>query len=262
MLGVGSKAYNRLKRALGVYGTAVMLAQLLPAAIALAAVFLSPTAWLSATLRRWVLVGALSGTVVGMVILARGAGLDDLRRLLGGQRIARAKDLAKLAWWGLGVALVAGAVLRVHLATVDVGFVESFPVLLPLFDYYLGGGRFASVLYNGLAAVLSAALIAGLVAGGPAALLRSREKRAAQRSLATPDGPLSAVDEAMNALDGAKATLAATKARLVELQVERDELAARLELATAAAGTAEGLTNEPDQQDPHGPRAVAGRPPR
>lgn len=268
VVGLGGKAYGWLKKALGVYGTAVTLVQLLPAAIALAAVFLSPTAWLSATLRRWVLAGALSGTVVGMLLLARSAGLDDLRRLLAGKRIARAKELASLAWWGLGLALVAGTALRLHLATVDVRFVDSFVFLVPLFDFYLGGGRFAGVLYNGLAGVLSAALTAGLVAGGPAALLRWRERRAAYRNLATEEGPLGAIDEAIKALDGAKETLTAAKARMVELKVERDELAARLELAAPREGVAlladghvpaGSVTTAPDQPALHGPRGDGGR---
>ena len=267
LLDAGGKAYDWLKKGLGVYGTAVTLVQLLPAAIALAAALFSPTAWLSPTLRRWVLAGALTGTVVGMVILASRARPAELRELLAGKQLARAREFARLAWWGLGVALVAAVLLRLHLAVVDVGFVTSFGFLLPLFDFYLGGGPFASLLYNGVAGVLSAAVVAGLVAGGPAALLRWREKRAAVLALSGDGGPLSGFDEALAALEEAKLTLSAAKARLVELQVERDELAARLAKPTPPAERAQdqsssGLTSEPGQPDRRAPRAVAGRPRR
>src|SRR5680860_4977 len=176
VLSAGARTFNWLKDAVRAYGTVVTLIQLLPAAVALIALLVSPTAWLSATLRRWVLAGALTGTVVGAALLAQRAGLWDLRRLLAGKRIARAKELARLAWWGLGVAFVAGIVLRLHLALVDVAFVDANAFLLPFFDFYLAGGRLASALYNLLAGALSAVLVAGLVAGGPAALLRWREQ--------------------------------------------------------------------------------------
>lgn len=255
VLSAGAKTYGWLRDAVRAYGTLVAIVQLLPAAIALVAVLVSPTAWLSLTLRRWVLAGALAGTVVGMILLARTARLDDLRRLLAGKRVARAKELAALAWWGLGVALVAGAVLRLHFAVVDVGFVDANRLFLPLFDFYLGGGPLAGLLFNLLAGMLSAVVVAGLVAGGPAALLRWRERRAAHGSLAGEGGPFGELDEAMKALEGAKDTLAVAKAKLLALTIERDELAARLE-AGAHGGS---LTNGPDRQAPRDPPAAAGR---
>lgn len=287
----GSRAYDWLKKALGVYGTAVTLVQLLPAALALAAVFLSPTAWLSPTLRRWVLAGALTGTVLGMAILARRARIAELRQLLAsgpaaGRLLARAKGLGRLAWWGLGTALVAAVLLRAHLAAIDVAFAQRYSFLLPLFDFYLGGGAFAAALYNVVAGTLSAVVVAGLVSGGPAALLRWRENQAAARSLAGEGGPLSGFEEALKSLDAAKLTLTAAKARLIALQVERDELAARLELVEPGASTTGGsaarsrpagppevgtgppvvggasATSGPEQQDRRDPRAAVDRPPR
>lgn len=241
----GSRAYDWLKRGLGVYGTAVTLVQLLPAAVALAAVFLSPTAWLSPTLRRWVLAGSLSGTVAGMVLLASRARPRELRLLLAGRSSRRAKELRALAWWGLGVAVAAGALLRLHLALVDVDFGGRYRLLVPLFDFYLGGGSFAATLYNVAAGVLSGILVAGLVAGGPAALLRWRERRAAAEALSAAGGPLSGLDQALEALDEAKLTITAAKERLVALQLERDELAA--------------LTSARDRPAPRAPHAASGR---
>ena len=63
LIGASSRAYGWLRKLLTFYGTAVTVAQLVPAVVALVVVFVSPTAWLSATLRRWVALGAVGGTV-------------------------------------------------------------------------------------------------------------------------------------------------------------------------------------------------------
>lgn len=274
IVAVGGRTYGWLRGALRAYGTFVTLVQLLPAAIALLAVLLSPTAWLSPTLRRWVFAGAILGTVVGMALLARRAGPADLRRLLAGKVRTRARALTSLAWWGLGVALLAAASLRVHLATVDVGFSDSYPVAIPLFDFYLSGGRLGGAVFNGLAGLLSAALIGGLVAGAPAALLRWREIRQAESSLSDEGGPLAALDLTVKALDESKATLSLFKQEFVKLQLERDELAARYEVAVDELERARVLdenslrlqeadvTSEEDPLARHAPHATSGRPRR
>lgn len=231
ILKVGGRTYGWLRDALRVYGTAVTLVQLLPVLVALGAVLLSPTAWLSATLRRWVFAGVIVGTTVGMVLLARRAGPGDLRRLLAGKLRTRATALSRLAWWGLACALLAAVALRIHFATVDSGFIESYPFMVPLFDFYLGGGRFAGMVFNVLAALLSALFVGGLVAGGPSALLRWREVRQAERSLADEGGPVAALTATASALEEATATVSLMKQEFLTLRLERDELASRLQVA-------------------------------
>lgn len=280
ILEVGGKSYGWLRDALRVYGTAVTLVQLLPVLLALAAVLFSPTAWLSATLRRWVLAGTIVGTLAGMVLLARRAGLADLRGPLTGKLRDRATELSHLAWWGLATALAAAVALRIHLATVDIGFIESYQFMVPLFDYYLGGGRLAGTVFNSLAALLSAVLVGGLVAGGPSALLRWREVRQAEASLADEGGPLAALNVTVSALDEAKSTLSLFKQEFVDLRLERDELASRLEVALEEIEelreqlrqpSAQAMADaEPNVQDVavtsattppahHGPRATSDR---
>ena len=269
ILKVGGRTYGWLRDALRVYGTAVTLVQLLPVLIALAAVLFSPTAWLSATLRRWVFAGAIVGTVVGMVLLARRAGPGDLRRLLAGKLRTRAVALSRLTWWGLSCALLAAAALRLHLATVDIGFIESYPFMVPLFDFYLGGGRLAGAVFNVLAAFLSALFVGGLVAGGPSALLRWREVRQAKRSLAAEGGPLAALAATATALEEATATVSLLKQEFLDLRLERDELASRLEVAleeldqlgagAAASAQDAAVTSATTPPSRRGLRATSGR---
>ncbi len=251
LVGAGNKAYGWLKGVLGFYGTAVTVVQLLPAALALVAVFVTPTAWLSATLRRWVGLGALAGALVGMVVLARAAGP---RALLGrGDPVGRRSGrLAGLAWWGLGVGVVASAAFRLHLAVVDVSFVSSVPLLTPLLDFYLGGGRAAETLYNALAAALAGVALAGLASGAPAGLLRWREARRARRELLEEGGALAALDEALASLASARSAVEAAKAQVAGMAVELAELRA------AAGRDAPGRTPGGGVSAPAG--APAGKP--
>jgi hypothetical protein len=251
LLGAGTKAYDWLKQALGFYGTAVTVAQLVPAILALLAVFFTPTAWLSATLRRWVGLGALAGAVTGMALLARAAGP---RALLGRGRRLRVARLSGLAWWGLGLGALAAAAFRLHLAVVDVAFVSSAPFLTPLLDFYLGGGRGAATLYNALAAALAGAALAGLVAGAPAALLRRREHRRARKELMEEGGALAALKKALDSLAAAKAAVEAARAQVDELAVELADLRAAAGLEPPAAGRAA----PPAEASPSAGSAVAG----
>lgn|SRR5690606_26376091 len=246
LLGAGSRAYGWVRKLLAFYGTAVTVAQLVPAAIALVVVFLSPTAWLSATLRRWVGFGALAGTLLGFLVLARIAGPRTLLARAGGGS-ARGKRLSTVAWWGIGIAVVAAAAFRLHLAVVDVAFVQGVPLLTPVFDYYLGGGPRAAFIYNALAAALVALAMAGVVAGAPAGLLRVRERRAARRSLLEEGGPVAGLDRALEALEQAKAAIERSKDAL---------------LRAAEARSEPGVTSAAAPPDPPTPRAAVRRSPR
>jgi len=263
LIGAGNKAYEWLKEALGVYGTAVTVVQLVPAVLALLAVFLTPTAWLSATLRRWVGLGALAGALVGMALFARAAGPQDLRGLVRGGA-PRSGLLAGLGWWGLGVGVVAAAAFRFHLAVIDVAFVSSAPFLTPLLDYYLGGGPAAATLYNLLAAVLAGTALAGFGAGAPAALLRWRERRLARRALLEDGGALAALERALSSLEAAKAAVVAAKAQVADMAVELEDLRAaaggRSDGPEAAArGAAPPATSAAGRPGPPAPRAADGR---
>ncbi|HLU83581.1 MAG TPA: hypothetical protein VKZ43_09280, partial [Trueperaceae bacterium] len=158
LISLGSRGYSLVRKSLGLYGTAVALIQLLPAGVALLVVLLSPTALLSPTLRRWLLAGTLVGSLAGMVLFASRAGISNIRKALRGERISRLASLTRLARSGAVLALVCAATLRLHLAVVDVGFIESFEALTPVFDFYLGG-RLAAMLFNAIAAVLGGLLL-------------------------------------------------------------------------------------------------------
>lgn len=245
IIGAGSRAYGWLRKVLTVYGTAVTVAQLVPAAIALVVVFVSPTAWLSATLRRWVGLGALVGTVIGVLVLARVA-VPLARRALRDGGAVRARRLAAVAWWGLMAGVVSAAAFRLHLAVVDVAFVQSVPFLTPVLDFYLGGGPGAATAYNLIAACLAALALAGVVAGAPAALLRWRERRKARQALFEEGGPMAALEKALEALDQARAAVERSKDAVLH--------AAEAEGPVTTSATA--------RQDLPAPRAALRRSPR
>lgn len=230
LVGAGSRAYDWVRKALGFYGTAVTLMQLLPAVVALLAVTLSPTAWLSATLRRWVSAGVVVGTVVGAALFA--LALRAWWRARGQKVPANAapplRRLRRLAVVGLSVAGVALVVLRVHFAVIDVGVVERYPVLTPVFDFYLGGSSWQAASYNVVAAVVAGVALAGLVLGAPAAAMHQRDRRRARAALLAEGGPLHALDEAAKALSGAKQALDSARATILGLTDERDALRAEL----------------------------------
>lgn len=230
LVGAGSRAYDWVRKALGFYGTAVTLMQLLPAVLALLAVTLSPTAWLSATLRRWVTGGVVVGSVVGTAAFA--LALRTWWRARGAQASAKAspplRRLRRLATVGLSVAGVALVVLRVHFAVIDVGVIDRYPVLTPVFDFYLGGSTWQAASYNVVAAVVAGVALAGLVLGAPAAAMHQRDRRRARAALLVEGGPLHALDEAVKALSGAKQALDTARATIVGLTDERDALRAEL----------------------------------
>jgi hypothetical protein len=208
---LGSRGYSLIKKSLGLYGTTVALVQLLPAVVALVVVAFTPSALLSPTLRRWMLMGSLVGSLAGMVLFAARAGLRSFHVVLRGGSIERAGGLGRLAGSALVIAAVAFAVLRLHLALVDTAFIEQFTVLTPVFDFYLSGRTVAGLLFNGVAAVLTGVMLAGVVAGAPAALLNRREARRRRAREAERTGTLGAVEEAIAALE--KATKALERAR-------------------------------------------------
>src|SRR5690606_27342710 len=136
--------------------------------------------------------GTAVGSLAGMALFASRAGIGNIRKALRGERISRLTDLTRLARVAAVVGIVAGAALRLHLAIVDVAFVESFPVVTPLFDFYLGGGAPAALLFKVLAAALAGLTMAGVVAGAQAAVVAWRERRRVYAALAVPGGPLEA----------------------------------------------------------------------
>lgn len=215
---------------------------MVPPLLALLVVFLSPTAWLSATLRRWVTFGALAGSLLGMVVFARAVGVSALRRFesLGPSRSGR---LGAIASWSLGSAVVVAAIFRVHLAVVDVGFVDRVPLLTPVFDFYLGSGALGATVYNAVAAVLAGVALAGAVIGTPAALLRWRARRAAKRELMREGGALKALDDALASLASAQAGVAAVRRQLLGMAVEIEDLKVSL-----AAGDAQGASSSPAEE--------------
>lgn len=265
LAGLFLRIFGWLKSAQGFYSLVVTMLQLLPAALALLAVTLSPTAWLSATLRRWVAAGVLVGTVVGISFFAfslrkwwlgRGATVTTAPVRAAGPRAAirqgsgkagqpkrvgakgdeatipqgtpPLRRLRNLAVSGLAVAALGLVLLRVHFAVVDVGSLERYPLLTPVFDFYLGGAGWRAASYNVVAALLAAAAVAGLVVGGPAAAIHHRERRRALAALALEGGPIQALDRAADALSTVKTALDLARASIIELTDERDSLRERL----------------------------------
>jgi hypothetical protein len=216
VVGLGVRAYGLIKRSLGLYGTTVALIQLLPAVVGLVVVLVSPTALLSSTLRRWLLFGSVVGSLAGMVLFGSRAGIGNIRKALRGERVARLTALANLARRAVVVAVAAGAMLRLHLAVVDVAFVTTYTMFTPVFDFYLGGGTWTALLFNAIAAVLMGVVMTAVVSGAPAAVFVRRERRRVRAALAVPGGPLEAMDEAVRALDSAKKAVLLARTGLIE----------------------------------------------
>lgn len=234
LVGLGSRGYALIKKSLGLYGTTVAVVQLLPAVLALVVVAFTPSALLSPTLRRWLLAGSLSGSLAGMLLFASRAGLRSIHVVLRGGSVERTGGLGSLARTGLVIAAAAFVLLRLHLALVDTTFIQQFTALTPVFDYYLSGRTFAGVLFNSVAAILTGVMLAGLVAGAPAALLNRREARRRRVREGARTGTLGAVEEAIAALE--KATKALERAR--------DDLA----LAAMARDFARDLAREAESE--------------
>ncbi|MFO7543877.1 MAG: hypothetical protein R6W77_00110 [Trueperaceae bacterium] len=296
ILNAGGRAYEWVRKALGFYGTAVTLAQLIPALVALLAVTLSPTAWLSLTLRRWVLAGVIVGSVVGAAVFAltmrrllrvdrtaeartaewrhaagQGAEGRDREEPTAIERAAKERDgkgsagttapptrLRALAFWGLGTAVLALGLLRLHFAVVDVGVIERWPVLTPVFDFYLGGAPWQATSYNVVAALFSATALVGIVLGAPAAAMLRRDRRRARAKLAGEGGPLHAIAAAEKALTSAKSALSVARSTITSLTDERDSLRAEVALLrgdeaarTEAARTEERRTETARTEETH-----------
>ena len=188
---------------LGLFSTAMKLVQLAPAAVGLAIVLFSPSAWLSGTLRVWSFGGVVVGAAVGLGALAAvGARLGERERVGLG---------------ALAVAVASAAILRFHLALVDLSFLERWPFLGPLHDFYLGSDL-GERLYN-LGAALGFALALAFATLGLPTYLRGRAER---RAASAPSSDatkgvqpaLTALTEAIAALEKANAELRAENARL------------------------------------------------
>jgi hypothetical protein len=190
---------------LGLIGTALKLAQLAPAAVALAVVFFSPSAWLSDTLRRWSLAGVVAGSAAGMGAWAA------VR--------TRVADPGRLGAGLLLLGLASVVALRFHLALVDLAFVTRWPVLQPLHDFFLGtdlGER----LYNlGTAAWFGLALF--LATLGLPLYARGRADRRGAAAATAPDthalhGALATLTDGIVALERANEALRDENERLRE----------------------------------------------
>lgn len=190
-------AVTHTVKAVSIYSAFSKLAQVLPLIVGLLIVALSPTAWLSGTLRRWGVGGMLIGGALGAVVF-----------YLVNRRPA---DHRRLAGWALASMIVALAVLRFHLALADVVFTERNAVLRAIHDYFVGTGDVQELLYNVLAALLFAAAVFAASLGLPAlgvAVVRERRAREAaandtadlRSAEATITGEIKRVFEALDAL--------------------------------------------------------------
>lgn len=204
-------------RYLGLFGTAVKLAQLVPVALGLAIVFFSPSAWLSGTLRRWAVGGVIAGAALGMASLAAArARIDDEEGFGGGLLL---------------MALVATAVLRFHLALVDLTFLESWPFLRPLHDFYLGSDL-GERLYNVTTAVWFGLAVLLATWGLP---LHVRG-RAARRSAEGEPTAAAGADGARAALTTLSAAIDALEASNAKLREENERLRSEAAERRATAG--------------------------
>ena len=168
---------------LGLFGTAMKLVQLVPAAAGLAIV----------------LVGAALG-------LAALAALPP-----------RLAERERVGLGALAVAVASAAILRFHFALVDLSFIGRWPFLGPLHDVYLGSDL-GERLYNVGAALWFALALAFATLGLPT-YLRGRAERRAAATPSTDPKPgvrpaLTALTEAIAALEKANGDLRAENARL------------------------------------------------
>jgi len=171
-------------------------------------VFFSPSAWLSATLRRWALGGTVAGAALGALLLAR-----------VGVRTAHKQGLAFVALVAL---LVAGGLLRLHLAIADVLFVERWRLLAPLHDLYLGSDA-GETAFDLVTALGFAVVVAAATLGLPVLLAWLQERRQAAASK-RPDAPAT-IARTLRELHGA---VERQQERLDATTRERDALAAEL----------------------------------
>lgn len=201
--------FTRLAKYFGYYSTAVKLAQGVPILVGVAVVLFSPTAWLSATLRTWAYVAMAVGSLAGIVAL--------------GMLVARSRDRHAHAYWMMGLLVIAGAVLRLHLATIDIAFVERWALLRPVQDFYLGSDL-GEVTFNAVAALLFAAMLFAATVGLPL-FVKWRAAGAETGSDAADPGSAARVRDA---LDLVSAEFVKLHQRVGDLEEENRELRARL----------------------------------
>ncbi len=211
------KAIVTAGKYLGLFGTALKLAQLVPVVLGLAVVFFSPTAWLSGTLRRWAIVGVLVGSAAGMATFA------SLR--------GRAEDRERFGAGLLLIAVVTAALLRLHLALVDLTFLERWSFLQPLHDLYLGSDL-GETLFNVLTALGFAATLFCATLGLPSFLRGRAERRQTEADAKAPGNvgqlkrALTALTTGIEALERRQDALEAENRRLREALTAREREAA------------------------------------
>lgn len=198
-----------LAKYLGYYTTAAKIAQLIPVLVGVAVVLFSPTAWLSATLRTWAYVAMGAGSLAGMLTL--------------GALVTRGRDRSAHAVWALATLLVAGALLRLHLAIIDIGFVDRWTVFRPLQDFYLGSDA-GEWTFNALAAAGFGLAVWAATVGLPLFL---KWRRGGSGAVATATGTSSPakIREAMDVLESAFVEL---QGRIEELEGEKRALERRV----------------------------------
>lgn len=210
--------------------------------VSLLVVFFSPSAWLSATLRRWALGGTVVGAALGALLLAR-----------VGVRTAHKQGLAFVALVAL---LVSGGLLRLHLAIADVLFVERWPLLVPLHDLYLGSDA-GETAFDLVTALGFAVVVASATLGLPVLVAWLRERREAAAAK-RPD-PATTIARTLRELQGA---VERQQARVDTLTRERDALAAELDAVRGSPGDrADGARGAVSGPGEHGAGGVDERDP-
>ncbi len=203
---------------LGLFGTAMKLAQLAPVALGLAIVFFSPSAWLSDTLRLWAFAGVVLGSVGGMTALAA---VRD-----------RVEDRERFGAGLLLVAAITAAVLRLHLALADLTFLERWSLFQPLHDFYLGSDL-GERLFNLLAALGFAATLFLTTLALPTYLRGRAERRqeeadpVAQGTVTQLRSALTTLQTGIDALEGRQSALEAENRRLRDALGRRHDDAPR-----------------------------------
>lgn len=211
LFGELERLVSTVAKYLAYYTTAVKLAQLVPLLVGFAVVLFSPTAWLSATLRTYAFGAMAVGSIVGMGAL--------------GLLVTRGRDRREHAVALLALFLASAAVLRLHLATIDIAFVERWTVLRPFQDFYLGSDT-GELVFNVVAAVWFAVTVFAATLGLPLYVKWRQASAKEERPKSSEADRVARVREAMDLVTSELVTL---HQEVDELEVENRSLRRELE---------------------------------